>query len=88
MDSQSSDTPCKCGALVLSVVISVAGILIGVATHFTIVSFHDTGLLLALLLVSIGLLVGEIVAFRYQAWGGALMLPVAIALGLFLFGDV
>jgi hypothetical protein len=83
-----------------SILISLAGFLVAVGTHFITLCFRDNGpnfgtiafngngAIIFLLLAPIGMIVGEIVAFRSRAWAGAVVLPFAIIGGLFVFGGV
>ncbi len=100
MRSASSGSPSTRSSLILSAVIVVVGCVFGIAVHFITVFFRDhgpvfgsvafngDGAIIFLLLAPIGLIVGEIVAFRSRAWLGMVLLPFAIGAGLFAFGGV
>ena len=100
MSSPPTDSPTTPSTLVPSIVITLAGFLVGVTTHFITLHFRDNGptfgslalngngAIVFLLLAPIGLIVGEIAAFRSRAWAGAVVLPFAIIGGLFVFGGV
>jgi hypothetical protein len=76
----------------VSLAIIMGGFVAGVATNNSALHLRDDGLefgLVALLLLApLGLLVGEIVAICSRAWLGAVLLPIAIAVGLVFFGPV
>jgi hypothetical protein len=100
MSSPPAGSPATQSTLVPSIVITLAGFLVGVATHFTTLYFRDNGptfgsvafngngAIIFLLLAPIGLIVGEAVAFRSRAWAGAVVLPFAIIGGMFAFGGI
>jgi hypothetical protein len=83
-------------SLVVSLIVTLAGLLFGLALHFVTVYFRDhgpsfdgialngNGAIVFLLLGLIALIIGEVYAVRNRAWLGVILLPIALFLGTFV----
>lgn len=83
-------------SLVVSIIVTVVGLLFGLGLHVVTIYFRDhgpsfggfslngNGAIIFLVLAPIALIIGEVFAVRNSAWLGVILLPVAIFLGVFV----
>lgn len=82
--------------LIFTVSVAALGLLVGLALHFLAVFLRDqgpsfdgislrgNGALIVLPVAGLVLILGEIVCVRSRAWFAAVLLPIALFLGLFV----